>query len=154
MDKLDKNFYEMLNNDDSLALQFFRDRFLDDFANQVILLRHEKDLTQGDLAKLVGTSRPKISMVENGNGNPSLDTLTRIANALGYVMTKTKLVPLTEHLASHKPKETSNIITYKVKYSEFEHNQTAPYKGNCESSTESNGHYNPPIDAQNIQALA
>ncbi|NLR32824.1 helix-turn-helix transcriptional regulator [Lactobacillus sp. ZJLC3-7] len=44
--------------------------------------RENAKLSQSELAKLVGTSQNAISRVENGNGNPSLKTLTRIAEAL------------------------------------------------------------------------
>lgn len=53
-----------------------------DLAVSLMKARENAQLTQKQLADLVGTSQNAISRVENGNGNPSLKTLTRIADAL------------------------------------------------------------------------
>lgn len=45
--------------------------------------RMEKGLTQQKLSELTGISQADISRLEGGNGNPSLRTLQRIAEALG-----------------------------------------------------------------------
>jgi ribosome-binding protein aMBF1 (putative translation factor) len=48
------------------------------------IIRHRlrKGLTQAELAEKIGTRQPVISRLERGEGNPSLDTLQRIAGAL------------------------------------------------------------------------
>lgn len=48
------------------------------------IIRHRlrKGLTQSQLAEKVGTRQPVISRLERGEGNPSLETLQRIAGAL------------------------------------------------------------------------
>ncbi len=41
------------------------------------------DVTQGDLARAVGVSRPHISAIEIGRANPTLDLVDRICEVLG-----------------------------------------------------------------------
>jgi len=50
---------------------------------EIITARKEKNLTQRDLAALIGTKQSNISRLESGNYNPSLDLLNRIALAVG-----------------------------------------------------------------------
>jgi len=50
---------------------------------EIIMARKEKNLTQKDLAELIGTKQSNISRLESGNYNPSLDLLNRIALAVG-----------------------------------------------------------------------
>lgn len=45
--------------------------------------RNEYNLTQKDLAELTGIGQADISRIEHGNGNPSLNTLYRLAKGLG-----------------------------------------------------------------------
>jgi predicted transcriptional regulator len=50
---------------------------------EIIMARKEKNLTQKDLAALVGTKQSNISRLESGNYNPSLEFLNKIAMAMG-----------------------------------------------------------------------
>jgi predicted transcriptional regulator len=50
---------------------------------EIITARQEKNLTQKDLAELVGTKQSNISRLESGNYNPTLDFLNKIAKAIG-----------------------------------------------------------------------
>jgi len=50
---------------------------------EIILARKEKNLTQKDLAELIGTRQSNISRLESGNYNPSLDFLQKVASAMG-----------------------------------------------------------------------
>ena len=50
---------------------------------EIILARKEKNLTQKDLAELVGTKQSNISRLESGNYNPTIDFLNKIASAIG-----------------------------------------------------------------------
>lgn len=51
--------------------------------SQIIEARKEKNMTQEDLAKKVGTQKSNISRLESGNYNPSLDLLIKVARCLG-----------------------------------------------------------------------
>ena len=48
----------------------------------ILLRRNELNLSQMQLAKLVGTKQPAISRLERGDGNITISTLYRIAHAL------------------------------------------------------------------------
>ena len=50
---------------------------------QIIMARKERNLTQKDLAELIGTKQSNISRLESGNYNPTIDFLNKIAVAVG-----------------------------------------------------------------------
>ena len=50
---------------------------------QIIKARIEQDLTQAELARLIGTKQSNISRLEGGDYNPSLQFLIRVAKGLG-----------------------------------------------------------------------
>lgn len=52
-------------------------------ANTVAEARDKSGLSQKELAKLTGIDQSDISKIERGVGNPSVNTLNRIAKALG-----------------------------------------------------------------------
>jgi transcriptional regulator with XRE-family HTH domain len=54
-----------------------------EIANKIKLRRKSLSLTQAQLASKVGLSRAAISQFESGDSNPSVETLVKIANALG-----------------------------------------------------------------------
>lgn len=54
-----------------------------DLAANICLLRMERGLSQKQLAEAAGLSQPRITDIERGDANPTLLTITRIANALG-----------------------------------------------------------------------
>lgn len=68
--------------DDKVKADMMNEKAKLDLAVSLMKAREDANLTQKELATLVGTSQNAISRVENGNGNPSLRTLTRIADAL------------------------------------------------------------------------
>ncbi len=51
--------------------------------SQIIEARSEQNITQEELAKMVGTQKSNISRLESGTYNPSLDFLIKIAKCLG-----------------------------------------------------------------------
>ena len=53
------------------------------FIRDLIRCREDLDLSQQGLAELTGIDRSDISRIENGNANPSLKTMKRIAKGLG-----------------------------------------------------------------------
>jgi transcriptional regulator with XRE-family HTH domain len=52
-------------------------------AENLKAIRTRKGLSQQDVADAVGVSFPRISEIENGKGNPRIQTLERIASSLG-----------------------------------------------------------------------
>jgi len=50
---------------------------------EIIMARKEKNLTQKDLAELIGTKQSNISRLESGNYNPTIEFLNKIAVAVG-----------------------------------------------------------------------
>ena len=54
-----------------------------DVISQIIEARSEQNMTQEDLAKMVGTQKSNISRLESGTYNPSLDFLIKVAKCLG-----------------------------------------------------------------------
>jgi len=51
-------------------------------------LRHKSNLTQEQLAKMVGISRTMVTEIENGNANPSVKVAKRLASVLGFNWTR------------------------------------------------------------------
>lgn len=49
----------------------------------MIAARTEAGITQQQLSERTGINQSNLSRIENGNGNPSVSTLQRIASALG-----------------------------------------------------------------------
>ena len=54
--------------------------------------RNEKAMTQKQLADITGIPQADISRLENGNANPSLKTLQRLADGMGMKL-KLEFVP-------------------------------------------------------------
>ena len=54
--------------------------------------RNEKAMTQKQLADITGIPQADISRIENGNANPSLRTLQRLADGMGMKL-KLEFVP-------------------------------------------------------------
>lgn len=54
-----------------------------DIIKAIISTRKEKNLTQKELAELVGTKQSNIARLESGTYNPTLQFLQKIASALG-----------------------------------------------------------------------
>jgi len=52
-------------------------------AKEIVLLRNRRNLTQRELAELVGTQQSAISRLETGMSLPSLSFLEKVAAALG-----------------------------------------------------------------------
>jgi transcriptional regulator with XRE-family HTH domain len=51
-------------------------------ALRLVRYRTEHDLSQRDLAKLLGMEQPQVARLERGDVNPTLETLMRLAGAL------------------------------------------------------------------------
>jgi len=55
----------------------------DGMPNRLRLARVERDLTQAELAELVGVTRQTIGLIEGGGYNPTLNLCLRLAQATG-----------------------------------------------------------------------
>lgn len=58
----------------------------------LVRARSEKNISQKQLAELTGINQADISRIENGNANPSLRTLQRLAEGLGMKL-KLEFIP-------------------------------------------------------------
>ena len=58
----------------------------------MLAARNEKSITQKQLADITGIPQADISRLENGNANPSLRTLQRLADGMGMKL-KLEFVP-------------------------------------------------------------
>lgn len=81
-----KNFRDTLNKE--LQNPDFKEEWVAlepefQIIKSIIDSRNELSLTQKDLSDLTGIHQSEISKIENGNANPSLKTLERIARAMG-----------------------------------------------------------------------
>ena len=54
----------------------------ENFGNKIMLSRKEKGLSRDQLAKIIGTSGPIIGRYERGDMIPSIETASKIAEAL------------------------------------------------------------------------
>jgi ribosome-binding protein aMBF1 (putative translation factor) len=59
-----------------------RDAF--ELAERVRLAREKLGITQAELADRIGSTQPAVARLEAGGVSPSLDTLRKIADALGF----------------------------------------------------------------------
>jgi transcriptional regulator with XRE-family HTH domain len=58
------------------------DALRESVAVQVRYFRHMRGLSQRELARAAGVSNATVNYIEEGTGNVSLDTLTKLATAL------------------------------------------------------------------------
>jgi len=60
------------------------DEYTDVFrlANQILTERKRRGLTQVDLASICGIAQSEISRIERGDGNPTVETLSRVGRSL------------------------------------------------------------------------
>lgn len=52
-------------------------------ANDLIRLRISKNMTQAEVASKAGVSRVVVARLESGTTNPTIETVNRVAGALG-----------------------------------------------------------------------
>lgn len=91
-----KNFRETLN--EQLKVCEFKeewDALEPEFqvVRAMIDARQNRNITQKELAEITGIAQADISRMENGNANPSLRTLQRLAAGLGMAV-KVEFIPV------------------------------------------------------------
>ncbi len=95
MDKKFKNYRELLN--ERLEDENFRKEYEKlgpeyDAIRAVLDARQKANLTQKQLSELSGVAQADISRLENGNSNPTLKMLQRLANSMNMDL-KIEFVP-------------------------------------------------------------
>ena len=73
---------KIINSDPEVVKALQENEFEYQVIREFIKARLEKNITQKQLADLVGTQQSNISRLESGNYNPSLDFLHKVAKAL------------------------------------------------------------------------
>lgn len=93
---MSKNFRETLNRRLKTDTEFCREYEAlapeYELAKMLIACRNADNLTQKQLSELTGIDQADISKIENGNANPSIKTLTRIASEMNMNV-KIEFVP-------------------------------------------------------------
>lgn len=77
---------EMLRTDEEFRTLWEANRAKREFGYAVLRHRLELALSQRELANRIGTSQNRIYLIENGEANPTLDTLARLADELGLAL--------------------------------------------------------------------
>lgn len=83
MDDFERDLQQQLKNPsfkaeyDSLKPEY-------EIIQSIIDARKASHITQQKLAEITGINQADISKIENGNSNPTLNILKRIADGLGY----------------------------------------------------------------------
>jgi ribosome-binding protein aMBF1 (putative translation factor) len=80
-------------NDPAFKAERERMRPYADLAKLVIRLRALEGLSQDELARRMGTTKAAISRLESGRHRPTVETLRRLAEALGGRLTLTIVMP-------------------------------------------------------------
>ena len=97
---MSKNFRDTLNrrleNDAEFRNEYEALSPEYEIAKMLIACRNSGNLTQKQLSELTGIDQADISKIENGNANPSIKTLTRIASAMNMNL-KIEFVPKTQN---------------------------------------------------------
>lgn len=78
---------EWENQDAEFRAQWDRLAFARDVAVQVIAYRADHEMSQRDLAKLLGVTQPQVARIENALHEPAHETLARLASKLDMEFT-------------------------------------------------------------------
>ncbi|MCZ2077921.1 MAG: helix-turn-helix domain-containing protein [Bryobacterales bacterium] len=81
------------------------------------LIREKRGLSQAALADLAGVSKRQITRYEGGSGDPTSDTLYRIAHALQCSVDF--LLDLTDEQTGHVPEIAPDILRMARQFSEL-----------------------------------
>jgi transcriptional regulator with XRE-family HTH domain len=78
---------EELDRDPEFAAIWKRTALARAVATTIVRYRGEHQLSQRDLALVVGMTQPQIARIELGETNPSIETLMRLSSKLGIEFT-------------------------------------------------------------------
>ena len=91
-----KNFRETLNQqmkDPEFKAEWEASEAEYQIIKTMLEARQRKNITQKQLSDVTGIAQADISRIENGNANPSLQTLVRLAEGLGAKL-KIEFIPV------------------------------------------------------------
>jgi predicted transcriptional regulator len=74
---------KIINSNPEVAQELEKNAVEYQIVREIIRARHERNLTQEQLADLVGTKQSNISRLESGEYNPTIEFLDKIAHAMG-----------------------------------------------------------------------
>lgn len=123
-----KKAREILLRDSEFKKEYYKKDLAFEIAKILIEARIIKNVTQAELAKIVGTKQPSIARIERGESLPSLRFLQKIANAF-----HTYLIPPMFGFMdkSHKVDTSSLNATHDTNQSSTNFN--TPYNFRCDS---------------------
>ncbi|MGL5435559.1 MAG: helix-turn-helix domain-containing protein [Lachnospiraceae bacterium] len=82
-----KDMKQEFMRDEAFRAEYERLQPRYEIISHIIEARKEKNITQSELAKRIGTQKSNISRLESGTYNPSLDFLIKVARGLGRELT-------------------------------------------------------------------
>ena len=121
--------------DKAFLQEYYHQATFFSLADQMILLRKQRGLTQSGLAEKAGTTQAVVSRLENVSVRPSLETIARLAEALDAVV-EVRLVPIEEvkpfEFEAETPVEQQNLLPAEgiKELLFFQGNQTADDQAN------------------------
>lgn len=78
-----REFLEEQLKDEEFRKIYEKDKIMYSIISQTIEERNKQKLTQKQLAEKMETKQASVSRFENGNANPSLEFLIKLAESLG-----------------------------------------------------------------------
>jgi len=103
--------------DKDFEKQYHRTATFFRLADELLLLRKKRDLSQKELAETAGTTQAVVSRLENASVKASLESVVKLAEALGAIV-DVRLIPLEDvrkkDIEQEKPsrtKRTSEALT-------------------------------------------
>lgn len=73
-------------SDPNFLSEYYRKAVYAKLADQLLLLRKQRKITQKELAKKMETTQAVVSRLENASGSPSIETITKFAEALDAIV--------------------------------------------------------------------
>lgn len=74
---------KIINSDPEVVEELEKNSVEYQLVRELIKARHELNLTQEQLAEMVGTKQSNISRLESGDYNPTIEFLSKVAHAMG-----------------------------------------------------------------------
>ena len=101
----------------ALAAARVKARIVNSLAAEFYARRQELGMCEGDIAALIGSSQSRVSALERAEGNPTVDTIARVAAALDLeveVTVRVALIRTQESAAdvstARKPRQTRHRL--------------------------------------------